>query len=51
MTLDQVAEEVAVSHGQVYAFVRAGDLPAIKISDSGPACGSPEASAGAPEAQ
>jgi excisionase family DNA binding protein len=35
LTLDQVAEELASSRSQVYALVRSGDLPAIKIGGRG----------------
>ncbi len=31
LTLDQVADELATSRAQVYALVRSGELPAIKI--------------------
>ncbi len=35
LTLDQVAEELATSRAQVYALVRSGELPAIKIGGRG----------------
>jgi excisionase family DNA binding protein len=35
MTLDEVAEELAVTKTQVYAMVRDGELPAIKIGKKG----------------
>ncbi len=35
LTLDDVAEELATSRAQVYALVRSGDLPAIKLGGCG----------------
>ena len=35
LTLKQVAEELAISDAQVYALVRNGDLPAIKVGGRG----------------
>jgi excisionase family DNA binding protein len=35
LTLDEVAEELAVTKTQVYAMVRDGELPAIKIGKKG----------------
>ncbi len=35
LTLPEVAEELATSTAQVYALVRKGDLPAIKIGGRG----------------
>lgn len=35
LTLPEVAEELATSAAQVYALVRKGDLPAIKIGGRG----------------
>ncbi len=35
LTLDQVADELTVSHAQAYALVRSGDLPAIKVGGRG----------------
>ena len=35
LTLDDVAEELAISKSQVYALVRRGDLPAGKIGGRG----------------
>ena len=35
LTLDDVAEELATSRAQVYALVRSGDLPAIKLGGRG----------------
>lgn len=35
MTLDEVAAYLSVSPAQVYALVRSGDLPAIKIGGRG----------------
>lgn len=35
MTLDEVAEELATSRAQVYALVRNGLLPAMKIGGRG----------------
>ena len=35
LTLDAVAEELAISRAQVYALVRRGDLPAGKIGGRG----------------
>lgn len=35
LTLDEVAEELATSRAQVYALVRSGDLPAIKLGGRG----------------
>ncbi len=35
LTLAQVADELAVSRAQVYALVRSGDLPAIKVGGRG----------------
>jgi len=35
LTLDEVAEELATSFAQVYAMVRSGELPAIKIGGRG----------------
>jgi len=35
MTLDEVAEELSTSRSQVYALVRNGDLPALKIGGRG----------------
>jgi excisionase family DNA binding protein len=34
-TLDQTARYLNVSHPQVYALVRSGELPAIKIGGRG----------------
>ncbi len=35
MTLSAVAEELSVSHTQVYALLRTGDLPGVKIGGRG----------------
>lgn len=35
LTLDEVADELAVSRSQVYALVRRRDLPALKIGGRG----------------
>ena len=35
LTLDQVAEELAVSRAQAYALVRSGQLPAVKLGCPG----------------
>lgn len=35
LTLDQAAEELATSHSQLYALVRRGDLPALKLGGRG----------------
>ncbi len=35
LTLDDVAEELAISKSQVYALVRGGDLPAMKVGGRG----------------
>ena len=35
LTLDQVAEELATSHSQVYAMVRRGELRGIKLGGRG----------------
>lgn len=35
LTLNQVAEELAVSHAQAYALVRTGEIPAIKLGGRG----------------
>jgi excisionase family DNA binding protein len=35
LTLDGVAEELAVTRSQVYALVRSGDMAAIKIGGRG----------------
>jgi excisionase family DNA binding protein len=35
LALGQVAEMLATSHAQVYALVRSGDLPAIKVGGRG----------------
>ena len=35
LTLDEVADELATSRAQVYALVRSGDLPAIKLGGRG----------------
>ena len=35
LTLDEVAEELAISRSQAYALVRHGDLPAMKIGGRG----------------
>ena len=35
LTLDEVADELAVSRSQVYALVRRQDLPALKIGGKG----------------
>ncbi|MEV4413406.1 helix-turn-helix domain-containing protein [Catellatospora sp. NPDC049609] len=35
LTLDQVAEELATTTAQIYALVRRGELPAIKLGGRG----------------
>ncbi len=35
LTMDEVAEELATTHAQVYALVRGGALPAIKVGGRG----------------
>lgn len=35
LNLDQVAEELSTSRAQVYALVRSGELPAIKVGGRG----------------
>jgi excisionase family DNA binding protein len=35
LTLDDVADELAISKSQVYALVRGGDLPAMKVGGRG----------------
>ena len=35
ITLEDVADELAITRSQVYAMVRDGDLPAIKIGKKG----------------
>ena len=35
MTVEEVAEELAVTRSQAYAMVRDGELPAIKIGRKG----------------
>ncbi len=35
LTMDQVAEQLATSRAQVYALVRSGELPALKIGGRG----------------
>jgi len=35
LTLDEIAEDLASSRAQVYALVRSGDLPALKIGGRG----------------
>ena len=35
LTLDDVAEELAISRSQVYALVRNGSLPAMKVGGRG----------------
>jgi excisionase family DNA binding protein len=35
LTLDDVAEEVAISRSQAYALVRNGSLPAMKVGGRG----------------
>jgi excisionase family DNA binding protein len=35
LQLDDVAEELSTSRAQVYALVRSGDLPAIKVGGRG----------------
>ena len=35
MTLPAVAAELSVSHAQVYALLRSGDLPGVKIGGRG----------------
>ena len=35
ITLEEVAEELAITRSQVYAMVRDGELPAIKIGKKG----------------
>jgi excisionase family DNA binding protein len=35
LTLDEVAEELAVTKAQIYAMVRSGELAAVKIGTKG----------------
>ncbi len=35
LTLEEVAQELAITKSQVYALVRRGDLPALKIGGRG----------------
>jgi excisionase family DNA binding protein len=35
LTLDEVAEELAITRAQIYAMVRSGELAAIKIGTKG----------------
>jgi excisionase family DNA binding protein len=35
LSLDDVAEELSISHSQAYALVRRRDLPAIKVGGRG----------------
>jgi excisionase family DNA binding protein len=35
LTLDQVAEELATTTAQIYALVRRGELPALKLGGRG----------------